>query len=162
MTLVELVVAMAILSLVSGAFLTLLSTAMRQTAPLNAQAQTIDELRNATATIARELRSAECLYAPAANGAASNVLRFTTFFGGGTSSYEVTYTATGTHLLRQVTGEPAVRMVSDALVNTSDAFEHLATPRRQVRIRLHVQTKAGGTIRDLSTTVAGRNAWKSC
>jgi prepilin-type N-terminal cleavage/methylation domain-containing protein len=162
MTLIELSVAMGILAVIFAVFLSVLATATRKTQPLQHQAQTVDELRIALSAIARELRSAQCVALPVANGATSSTLRFTSFFGGGSDAYEVTYTATGGQLLRQVTGETAVRMVSSSLVSTADAFQHMATPRRTIRIRFHVQSDPTKASRELSTTVAGRNAWKVC
>lgn len=162
MSLIELTVAIGILAMVGGLFVTVLGTATRKTRPMQLQAKTVDELRNSVAAIARELRSAECISLPVANASPSSVLRFTTHFGENVTAYEVTYTATGGQLLRQRTGEDAVRMVSSSLVNASDAFQHLATPRRTVRIQFHVQSAPDQAVRDLSTTVAGRNAWKAC
>lgn len=160
MTLVEVVVAVALLSAVGAIFLPLLTTATRSVRPLQSQSQAVDELRVALATIGRELRSAECVAEPAANASASDRLRFTTHANG--TTYEVTYTATGGELRRQVTGAPAAQVAASGLVDTTDAFAHVATPRRTVRVHFHVQPDPDRPARELGTVMAGRNAWRSC
>lgn len=159
MTLVEVVVAVALLSAVGAVFLPLLATATRSVRPLQTQSQAVDELRVALATIGRELRSAECVAQPAANTPAGATLRFTTHAKG--DPYEVTYTASAGELRRQVTGKTA-QVVAGSLVGTADAFEHIATPRRTVRVHFHVQPDPGRPARERGTVMAGRNAWRSC
>ncbi|HEV7688716.1 MAG TPA: hypothetical protein VGQ80_19220, partial [Acidimicrobiia bacterium] len=75
LTLVEVVVAVSLLSTVSAVFLPLLATASRSVHPMQVQSQSIDSLRNALASIGREMRSAACVTEPAANAGASNRLR---------------------------------------------------------------------------------------
>jgi prepilin-type N-terminal cleavage/methylation domain-containing protein len=160
LTLVEVMVAVALLSVVSGVFLPLLATATRSVRPMQVQSQSIDSLRNALASIGRELRSAACVTEPAANAAAGNRLRFTT--DANNSTYEVTYTAAGGQLLRQVTGESTATLVETGLVNPGDAFTHIATPRRTVKVVFHFQPDPKEPALDLSTVIAGRNAWHAC
>jgi prepilin-type N-terminal cleavage/methylation domain-containing protein len=160
LTLVEVVVAVALLSVVSAVFLPLLASATRSVAPMQTKSQSIDSLRNALASIGRELRSAQCVADPAANAAASNVLRFTTEANNVT--YEVTYTATGGQLLRQVTGESRVTLLETGLVNSGDNFTHIATPRRTVKVLFHFQPDPARPAVALSTVMAGRNAWHAC
>jgi prepilin-type N-terminal cleavage/methylation domain-containing protein len=160
LTLVEVVVTVSLLSIVSAVFLPLLATASRSVHPMQVQSQSIDSLRNALASIGREMRSAACVTEPAANAGASNRLRFTT--DANNSSYEVTYTATAGQLLRQVTGESTVTLLETGLVNPGDAFTHIATPRRTVKVVFHFQPDPKRPVLDLSTVVAGRNAWHAC
>jgi type II secretory pathway pseudopilin PulG len=160
LSLVEVVVTVALLSAVSAVFLPLMATATRATRPMEVQSQSIDSLRNALAAIGRELRSADCVSEPAANAAAGNQLRFTT--DANDMTYEVTYTATDGQLLRQVTGEDSVTLLETGLVNTGDAFTHIATPRRTVKVVFHFQPDPREPVLDLSTVVAGRNAWHAC
>ncbi|MDQ1503249.1 MAG: hypothetical protein QOD57_976 [Actinomycetota bacterium] len=160
LTLVEVVVAVSLLSIVSAVFLPLLATASRSVHPMQVQSQSIDSLRNALASIGREMRSAACVTEPAANAGASNRLRFTT--DANNSTYEVTYTATAGQLLRQVTGESTVTLLETGLVNPGDAFTHIATPRRTVKVVFHFQPDPKRPVLDLSTVVAGRNAWHAC
>jgi prepilin-type N-terminal cleavage/methylation domain-containing protein len=160
LTLVEVVVAVALLSIVSAVFLPLMATATRSVHPMQVQSQSIDSLRNALASIGREMRSAACVTEPVANAGTSNRLQFTT--EANNSTYEVTYTASAGQLLRQVTGEDTVTLVETGLVNPSDAFTHIATPRRTVKVLFHFQPDPKEPILDLSTVVAGRNAWHAC
>ena len=160
LTLVEVVVAVALLSIVSAVFLPLVATATRSVHPMQVQSQSIDSLRNALASIGREMRSAACVTEPVANAGTSNRLRFTT--DANNSTYEVTYTASAGQLLRQVTGEDTVTLVETGLVNPGDAFTHIATPRRTVKVLFHLQPDPHEPILDLSTVIAGRNAWHAC
>ena len=78
------------------------------------------------------------------------------------STYEVTYTATNGQLLRQVTGQSSVTLLETGLVNPGDAFTHIATPRRTVKVVFHFQPDPKEPVLDLSTVIAGRNAWHTC
>lgn len=156
----ELMVSIGLLTTVGVVFLPLMATAGRSVRPMQVKSQSIDSLRNALATIGREMRSAACVIEPAANAPAGNTLKFAT--DANNTSYEVTYTASGGQLLRQVTGESSVKLVETGLVNTGDAFTHIATPRRTVEVVFHLQPDPGEPILDLSTVMAGRNAWSNC
>jgi prepilin-type N-terminal cleavage/methylation domain-containing protein len=160
LTLVEVMVTTALLSIVSAVFLPLLASSTRSVSPMQTKSASIDSLRNALASVGRELRSAQCVAEPAANAAASNKLRFTTEANNVT--YEVTYTATGGQLLRQVTGESSVTLLETGLVSPGDAFTHIATPRRTVKVLFHFQPDPRQPAVALSTVMAGRNAWHGC
>jgi prepilin-type N-terminal cleavage/methylation domain-containing protein len=160
LSLVEVVVTVALLSIVSAVFLPLLDTATRSVRPMQVESESIDSLRDALASVGRELRSADCVTAPVANGGASNVLTFTT--EANDTSYEVTYTATAGQLLRQVTGQSSVTLLETGLVNPGDAFTYIATPRTTVNVVFHFQPDPKEPVLDLSTVIAGRNAWHSC
>ena len=159
-TLIELMFTIALLSFVAAAFLPIMATSARSVRPMQVQSQSIDSLRNALASIGREMRSAACVTEPAANAGASNRLRFTT--DANNTTYEVTYTATNGQLLRQVTGESSVTLLQTGLVHPGDAFTHIATPRRTVKVVFHFQPDPKEPALDLSTVMAGRNAWHAC
>jgi type II secretory pathway component PulJ len=156
----ELVFTVGLLSIVSAVFLPIMATSSRSVRPMQVKSQSIDSLRNALAAIGREMRSAACVSQPAANATASNQLRFTT--DANNSLYEVTYTATNGQLLRQVTGESTVKLLETGLVNPNDAFTHISTPRRTVKVVFHFQPDPKQPALDLSTVMAGRNAWHAC
>jgi prepilin-type N-terminal cleavage/methylation domain-containing protein len=165
MTLVEVMVALSLMVAIVPVFVPLLLSATRSARALGLQSQTLDQLRLAVATIGRELRSAECIYEPVANGAAGPTLRFRTdaflSVAGSPSSYDVTYTATVGQLRRQVSGQDATTAAS-GLVNPSGAFQQIFTPRRSVKLLLQIRTGPEDPVRDVATTIAGRNAWRDC
>lgn len=158
-TVVELVISVMIIGIVSGVFLPIMASSQRSIRPMQVKSQTIDALRNSLTSIGREMRSAACVSEPAPNAAPSNRLRFTT--DANNTVYEVTYIAQDGQLLRQVTGENSV-LVETGLVNPGDAFTHIATPRRTVRVVFHFQPDPKEPVLDLSTVITGRNAWHAC
>ena len=160
LTIVEVVVATALLAFVSAAFLPIMAMSARSVRPMQVKSQSIDSLRNALAAIGREMRSAACVTEPAANAAAGNRLRFTT--DANNSVYEVTYSVVDGQLLRQVTGEDSLTLLDTGLVNGSDAFTHIATPRRTVKVLFRFQHDPDEPAVELSTVMAGRNAWHAC
>jgi type II secretory pathway component PulJ len=166
MSLVEVMVALTLMVAIVPIFVPLLLSATRSARALGLQSQTLDTLRLAVATIGRELRSAECIYLPGPNGPAGSVLRFRTdafLTATGHGSYEVTYTAAQTgELRRQVTGSPGPTVAATGLVDPSGAFQQIVTPRRSVRLVLRVQSAPDTPVRDVATTIAGRNAWRDC
>jgi len=159
-TLLEMTVAMTLITIVGAVFLPLLNTATRSVHPMQVQSDAIDDLRNSLATIGRELRSAVCVASPSANTGSTDVLTFTTEANG--SPYTVTYTVASGQLLRQVEGESRVTLVGSGLVVPEDAFTYIATPRRSVWVKLHYQPDPTQPARDLSTVMAGRNSWHNC
>jgi len=159
-TVMELVFTISLLSFVGAAFLPIMATSARSVRPMQVQSQSIDSLRNALAAIGREMRSAACVTEPVANAGAGNRLRFTT--DANNTTYEVTYTAVNGQLLRQVTGESQVTLLQTGLVNPGDAFTHIATPRRTVKVVFHFRPDPKEPALDLSTVMAGRNAWHAC
>jgi type II secretory pathway pseudopilin PulG len=164
MTLVEVLVAMTLMVAIVPVFGPLLLSATRSARAMGLQSQTLDGLRLAVATIGRELRSAECITSPAPNGPAGSILRFKTdafLCVTGSAGYEVTYTAVTGELRRQVTGSPAT-VAATGLVDPSDAFRQIFTPRRSVQLVLRVQSSPDSPVRDVATTIAGRNAWRDC
>ena len=163
-TVVELVVSVALVSIVSAVFLPVMATSSRSVHPMRVRSQTIDSLRNSLSSIGREMRSAACVLEPAAGPSAaaavpSNRLKFVT--EANNDSYEVTYIAENGQLIRQVTGENSV-LVETGLVNPGDAFTHIETPRRTVKVLFHFQPDPDEPALDLSTVITGRNAWDGC
>jgi hypothetical protein len=159
MTVVEISVAVSLMLAVSAVFLPILATATRTVQPMQVQSRSIDSLRNALAAIGREMRSASCVVEPSAVAPnnVGNTLTFVT--DANNTTHEVTYTITGGQLTRQVTGEATVTLLDSGLVNPSDAFTHIATPRRTVKVNFHFQHDPSRPALDLSTVIAGRNAW---
>ena len=163
-SLVEVLVAMTLMVAIVPIFVPLLVSSTRSARSLGLQSQTLDELRLAVATIGRELRSAECIYEPVANGPAGSTLRFRTeafLTTADTAAYEVTYTAAVGELRRQVTGQGST-IATTGLVSPSDAFQQVFTPRRSVKLVFRIQIAPDQPIRDVTTTIAGRNAWRDC
>jgi type II secretory pathway component PulJ len=163
-TVVEMIVSVMLVSIVSAVFLPLMATSSRSVHPMRVRSQTIDSLRNSLAAIGREMRSAACVLEPAAGPSAaeatpSNRLKFVT--EANNTSYEVTYIAENGQLIRQVTGEDSV-LVETGLVDPGDAFTHIETPRRTVRVLFHFQPDPDEPALDLSTVITGRNAWDGC
>lgn len=163
-SLVEVMVAMTLMVAIVPVFVPLLLSSTKSARSLGFQSQTLDQLRLSVATIGRELRSAECIYEPVANGPAGPTLRFRTdafLTGATTASYEVTYTAAVGELRRQVAGQGST-IAASGLVDPSGAFQQIVTPRRSVKLVLRVQTDPEDPVRDVATTIAGRNAWRDC
>jgi len=158
-TILEMAVSIALISIVSAVFFPILDTATRSVRPLQAQSVAVDDLRSSLAMIGRELRSALCVTQPSANGLSGNVLKFTT--EANDQQYEVTYTVTNGTLLRQVTGQSEVILVGKGLTGPNAAFTYIATPRRTVKVDFTYQPDLTQPGRELSTVMAGRNAWSS-
>ena len=164
MSLVEVMVAISLTIAIVPIFVPLLMSATRSARARGFQSQTLDQLRLTVATIGRELRSAECIYEPAANGAAGPTLRFRTdafLTDAGNASYDVTYTAAAGELRRQVAGQGST-VAARGLVSPSGAFQQIVTPRRSVKLLFQIQNDPKDPVRDVATTIAGRNAWRDC
>jgi len=156
-TLVELVVSLAVMSIaflvVGGVLISALTSSNR----LQASSAAVDEGRRASARIDRELRSATCIREPAV-GTPGDTLIFDTVADG--PSHRVTYEVTGGQLTRQQDAGTAAT-VANGLVAGEPTFSQVATPLRTVQVGLTVASANGGTYR-LTTTIAGRNAWRTC
>ena len=162
-TLVELIVAMALLAIAALVVGVAMVTSLRTTDQLTASSATLDALRLQVTAISRELRSATCITSPAEN-TSGTVLTFSTASNGmdpNDAASKVTYEVVGGELLRtQGTGTPSV--VSDGIVGPVAPFRQVTTPRRSVQIDLSVRLLDGKPPQDIGTVVAGRNAWRTC
>ncbi len=162
-SLVEVMVAVTLMVAIVPIFVPLLVSSTRTARSLGLQSQALDQLRLAVAGIGRELRSAECIYEPVANGPAGPILRFRTdafLTNADTAAYSVTYTVADGELRRQVTGQGST-IATTGLVS-ADAFQQVFTPRRSVKLAFRIQTDVHRPVRDVTTTIAGRNAWRDC
>lgn len=160
MSLVEVLVAMSLMVAIVPIFVPLLISSTRSARSLGFQSQALDQLRLSVATVGRELRSAQCIYEPAPNGSAGPALRFLT--NANNATYEVTYTAADGELRRQRTGQGTTIAATGLVAPYDDAFRQIFTPRRSVKLVFRVQTDPEQPVRDVATTIAGRNAWRDC
>ena len=162
-TLVELVVAMALLALVAPIVGMAMVSSLRTTNQMTASSATLDELRLQVTAISRELRSATCITTPAEN-ATGTVLTFSTASNGmdpNDAASKVTYEVVGGELLRtQGTGTASV--VSRGIIGPAAPFRQVTTPRRSVQIDFTVRLLDGKAPQGIGTVVAGRNAWRTC
>lgn len=157
-SLVELMVATSLMLVVASVFGSMLVSTMQVSNVIQQGSTGYDELRVSLGRIERELLSASCIQQPTPS-AAGPVLQFFTEANG--SSYQVTYTVSGGTLTRQVTGG-AAQVVGTRLVTSTAPFTYVSTPRRSVDVDLVVDVGPGRLPRHIQTTMAGRNAWRSC
>jgi prepilin-type N-terminal cleavage/methylation domain-containing protein len=157
-TLVELMVSLAVMTLLSTLVGGVLVSAMRATGSLEASAAAVDEGRRISAGLDRELRSATCIRLPAV-GAPGNRLVFDTRANG--VDQRVTYAVDAGRLTRQIDLGPADTLSERLAPGITAAFTQQATPLRTVQVDVTLQSSKGGTYR-LTTTIAGRNAWRAC
>lgn len=156
-TLVELVVAMALLAIAAPIVGAAMVSSLRTTDQLSTSSQVLDELRLQVTAISRELRSATCITGPAEN-TTGTTLTFTTASNG--QEYDVTYEVAGGELRR--TQGSATSVVSGGIVGPAAPFRQVTTPRRSVHIDFSVRLLEGVPVQQIGTVVAGRNAWRTC
>lgn len=156
-TLVELLVTMTVMTvmmiLVGGTMI----SAMTATGRLQASQSAVDDATLLSARLDRELRSAQCISAPAEN-ASGNILTFLTLTNGTQSM--VTYRVEGGKVIRQADLNPDQVLIQN-VGTTLTAFKQVVTPLRTVEVAIPIKSANGGTFL-MQTTVAGRNAWRSC
>ncbi len=168
-TLVELMITLAVMSLAMGIVASTLILVQRATNRIENSSVAIDDARLVSATLDRELRSAVCISSPAENES-GNTLTFQTLQSSGpvTVTYVVangTSTINGTVTRSENLGQP--RMVISTVgppptdPTTPMAFEQVMTPLRTVVVDIPIRSDNGGQF-SLQTTVAGRNAWRPC
>jgi len=158
-TLVEISVAMSLFAAAATIAMPMIGNALTTSTRIEHQSESLDLANETLIAVARELRSAECISAPAEN-TTGTTLRFTTHANN--SAYEVTYSASGGTMTRQVTGATSSTVVASHLVSTADLFRQVSTPRRTVVLTFRVQVDTHETPRVLTTTMAARNAWRTC
>lgn len=156
-TLIELLVSMAIMGIVITLAGPTLISAISSTNRLQRTADAVDDAQLVSARLDHELRSATCIREPAENQS-GNVLEFDTISGGSLST--VRYSVAGGTISRRQDPGPDVVLATRVGV-TGAAFTQLATPLRTIELRVPLQSLNGGTF-VLETTIAGRNAWRSC
>jgi prepilin-type N-terminal cleavage/methylation domain-containing protein len=155
-TLVEMMVAMAIMAtafLIIGATLVSAANTSRR---LEASSGAVDNARLASDRLDRDLRSALCITQPGENQS-GNVLAFQTLSNG--VAAQVTYEVAGAQLTRRLDFQTP-ELVASGVAATTTAFTQLATPLRTVVVDLPVVSN--DSILRLRTTIAGRNTWRTC
>jgi prepilin-type N-terminal cleavage/methylation domain-containing protein len=157
-TLVELLVSMTIMGIVIALAGPTLLSAMNATNRLQLTSAAVDDAQFVSARLDRELRSAICVSLPPVNTAGGNVLEFVTLDGGAQST--VTYTVAGGEISRSQNLGPAFVLATMVGPSTT-VFKQIATPLRTIEVKLPVTSRNGGSFL-LETTIAGRNAWRSC
>ena len=172
MTLVEIIVSMSVFVIVAPLIASVMVSTLRAGTATEDQSRVVDELRQQMYAVSRELRSARCVKAPTAFNAPSNTLTFTTESQTGASSsaydlrYQVITTGGDTYLVRTQYDSNGVvvssRLVGPGLVSPNTTFELRSTPRKSVIVKLQLQLTATRPVQELTTTIAGRNAWITC
>ena len=156
-TLVELMIALAVMALGMTIVASTLILVQRATNRIESSTNAIDNARLLSASLDRELRSAICISAPGEN-LAGNTLTFQTL-----SSSEVavlTYVISSGAVTRSENlGEP--RTVITGVGLTTTGFRQVTSPLRTVVVDIPIRSDNGGEFH-LQTTVAGRNAWRPC
>ena len=157
MTLIELMISVAVMSIAMAMVGSILIVAQRATTRMETSQSTIDDARLLSATLDRELRSAICISVPAENQS-GNTLSFQTISADAVAT--LTYAVTSGAVTRTVgLGQPST--VIDGVGATTTAFRQVTTPLRTVVVDIPVRSVTGGEFH-LQTTVAGRNAWRAC
>jgi type II secretory pathway pseudopilin PulG len=172
MSLVELIVSMSVLIIVAPMIASVMVNTLRAGTATEDQSRVVDELRQQMYAVSRELRSARCIKAPTAFNTPGNTLTFTTESQTGPSSnvadlrYQVVTNAGETYLVRTEFDDAGVelgsRLVGPGLVSPNTTFELRSTPRKSVIVKLQLQLTADRPVQELTTTIAGRNAWLTC
>lgn len=161
-TLVELIVAMALLAIAAPIVGMAMVSSLRATDEMAVSSQVLDELRLQVTAISRELRSATCITSPGEN-TSGTTLTFTTASNGLDPNHvdsRVTYEVVGGELRR--TQGSATSVVSRGIVGPVTPFRQVTTPRRSVHIDFSVRLLDGDPAQQIGTVVAGRNAWRTC
>lgn len=158
-TLVELMVTLGVMAIAAATIGTVLVSAQQVTNRMQNSAAAVDDARLISAILDRELRSASCIAAPGEN-LVGNTLTFRTVAYGETVL--LTYVVAD-GVVTRAEGEVAgpARTVIESVGVTTAAFEQVTSPLRTVVIDIPIRSENGGEFH-LRTTVAGRNAWRSC
>jgi type II secretory pathway pseudopilin PulG len=172
MTLVELIVSMSVLIIVAPMITSVMVSTLQAGQASEGQSRVVDELRQQMYAVSRELRSARCIKAPTTFNAPGDTLTFTTESqtGAAASAYDLRYQVVDiddeTYLVRTEYDSNGVevgsRLVGPGLVSPNTTFELRSTPRKSVIVKLQLQLSAERSVQELTTTIAGRNAWITC
>ena len=169
MTLVELMVSMTVFLMVAPMAASVMVNTLQAGKATEDQSRVVDELRQQMYAVSRELRSARCIKAPANINTPGNTLTFTTESQTGAAAaaydlrYQVVSVSGATYLVRtefdSSGAEVSSRLVGPGLVSPNTTFELRSTPRKSVIVKLQLQLAANRPVQELTTTIAGRNAW---
>lgn len=168
MSLVELMISLMILVIVGPVAASVMISTLQAGKATEDQSRMVDELRQQMYAVSRELRSASCISTPTVANTPGNTLRFTTESqtGGVSSTADLQYQVSGSNLVRteydssgNVVG---TRIVGPGLVSPNTTFELRSTPRKSVIVKLQLQLATNRPVQELTTTIAGRNAWLVC
>ncbi|MGZ4673032.1 MAG: PulJ/GspJ family protein [Ilumatobacteraceae bacterium] len=172
MTLFETMLTLAVMSIVMTMVASTLISVQRATNQLEASSSAIDEARLLSASLDRELRSADCISSPGEN-AYSTTLTFRTTINRQAPvmlTYQVDYgvgTDNGTVTRQEGAGapRPVVTVVGPQPAGPiAGPFNQVSTPGpslRTVVVNIPIRSSNGGVFQ-LVTTVAGRNSWRAC
>lgn len=156
-TLIELVIAMAVMAIGMTMVASTLFLVQRATNRIESSTNAIDAARLLSATLDRELRSAICISSPGEN-LAGNTLTFQTL---SSSDLAVLTYAISSGTVTRTENLGAPRTVITGVGGTTTAFRQVTTPLRTVVVDIPIRSDNGGEFR-MQTTVAGRNAWRPC
>jgi type II secretory pathway pseudopilin PulG len=165
MSLIEMMVAISLMTAIVAVFGPVMTAALNSGRRIESQSSNLDELRVATASIGRDLRSADCIYLPSiplgSDNGYSHWLTFDTQSNNAVNYVEYHVTSTG-KLTRELNNDGNVKTIATGLVNRTTTFRQWSTPRRSIELRLEVRldTKQGSRL--IQSTIAGRNAWRAC
>ena len=169
MSLVELMVAMALMTAIVPIMGSVMVSSLSTSSANEEQSRTIDEFRGQMYAISRELRSATCIKTPTTANAPGNTLLFTTTAetAAGTSAphdvkYEAIVDSSGGRLVRTDVATGGQRIVGPGLVSPSSTFTLRSTPRRSIEVVLQLRFSQKRSTQTLRTTITGRNAWTVC
>ena len=172
MSLIELIVSMTIFLIVGPIVASVMISTLQAGKATEDQSRVVDELRQQMYAVSRELRSARCIKLPTTYHAPGDTLTFTTESqtGGSSTAYDLRYQVVvvdgDTYLVRTEYDsnglEVSSRLVGPGLVSPNTTFELRSTPRKSVIVKLQLQLAANRPVQELTTTIAGRNAWLAC
>jgi type II secretory pathway component PulJ len=172
MTLIELMISMTLLAMVGPIAASVMVSTLQAGTAAEDQSRVVDELRQQMYAVSRELRSARCVMAPTIASPVGNTLTFTTESQTGSTSnvhslrYQVATTGNTAYLVRteldDTGAELSSRLVGPGLVSPDTTFELRSTPRKSVIVKLKLQLEVDRPVQELTTTIAGRNAWLAC
>jgi hypothetical protein len=172
MTLVEVVVSMSVMLAVTPIVTSVMTNTLEVGVATEDQSRTVDELRGQMYAISRELRSANCIRIPTVAATPGDTLFFTTESQTGSvgTARHLHYQVTGGELIRKeydgtdlsTANVLSTRKVGPGLQSASTTFELVETPKESIIINLRIRFGSERTTQQLTTTVAGRNAWLAC
>ncbi|MEY2565588.1 MAG: hypothetical protein QOE35_117 [Actinomycetota bacterium] len=168
MSLIELMIAISIMAIVGPIAASIMVSTLRAGTATEDQSRVVDELRLQMYAVSRELRSATCIMIPTdLSPGPGDTLRFTTEaqVGSSSSTLYLQYQVTESQLVRTqytdatFTTPSGTRYVGPGLVSPNTTFTLRSTPKKSMVIDLRLQLASNRPVQQLTTTIAGRNAW---